>query len=598
VLTAKPLIEVCEAPRIRLFLQCPHGATSGVVESSKRYCAMSIVSLMNHGHETYAKRHRWKAARAGQSRQLGLSKSWSHSWTWVIAAVALFIALDIYSPAFNGPFVWDDRFLPFSNPLLQNQGLLSWLAGNRPLLMFSFWANYQIGAEHSSGYHLLNFLLHFATSVLIALVLARVLDRAGVQGNRRVVLSVFGGALFLLHPLQTESVSYISSRSEVLSVALYFAAYAVFLWRPDGPVRVARMIVIGLLAGSALATKEHTLTIIALMMLTDLYWNPKKLRENAVMYGLATLAGAAGGAYIFHVLQASQSAGLKVAGLTPATYYFTQCRVIWRYVRLFFVPIGQNLDTDYPVSSGILDHGAIFGLVALLASAAVAWFFRKRWPLASFGIFTFLILIAPTSSVIPITDLVAEHRMYLPFIGLVLVCLEVLRSLPMSRLVGIGAVVLVTCSVLTYRRDELWASPIAIWQDTSEKSPTKVRPRFQLGLAYYETGQCAPAAQNFAAAANVDHRPSLALLENLGVALGCSGREEDGLKVLADAERLNPNYDMTYVYRADIYLRLGDKTSAVDQYEHALALNPGNGAARASLQRVLKALPRPVSAHY
>jgi hypothetical protein len=464
--------------------------------------------------------------------------------------------------------------------------------------MFSFWANYQMGAERPSGYHLLNFLLHFTTSVLIVLVFARLLDRVGVQGSRRVVLSVFGGALFLLHPLQTESVSYISSRSEVLSVALYFAAYTIFLWRPDGPVPVARMIVIGLLAGAALATKEHTLTIVALMMLTDLYWNPKKLRENAVMYGLAGLAGTVGGTYIFGVLRASQSAGFNLAGLTPATYFFTQCRVIWRYIRLFFVPIGQNLDTDYPVSSSILDHGAIFGLLALLASAAAAWFFRKRRPLASFGIFTFLLLIAPTSSVIPIRDMVSEHRMYLPFIGLVLLCLDGLRLLPMSRLMGIVSVILVICAALTYRRNELWASPIAIWQDTSEKSPAKVRPRFQLGLAYYEMGQCAAAAQSFAAAASLDRRPSLALLENLGVALGCSGRGDDGLKVLADAERLNPKYDMTFVYRGDIYARMGDKASAADQYEHALALNPGNGAARVSLQRVLESPPRPVSSSY
>lgn len=451
--------------------------------------------------------------------------------------------------------------------------------------MFSFWANYRIGGESPLGYHMLNLLLHLATSVLIVLVLARLLDWAGVQGNRRIVLSVFGGGLFLLHPLQTESVSYISSRSEVLSVALYFAAYTVFVRRPDGPVRVARMIVIAVLAGTALATKEHTLTLFAMMMLTDLYWNPKKLRENAVMYGLAGLAGAVGGSYVFRVLHASQSAGFSLADLTPTTYFFTQCRAIWRYIRLFFVPIGQNLDTDYPVSSSILEHGAIFGLVALLALAAAAWVFRKRWPLASFGIFTFLLLIAPTSSVIPIRDVVAEHRMYLPLIGLVLLCLELLRLLSISRLVGIGAVVLVICAALNYRRNELWSLPIAIWQDTSEKSPAKVRPRFQLGLAYYEMGQCAPAAENFAAAARLD-RPSLALLVDLGVTLGCSGRGEDGLEVLANAQRLNPNYDMVYVFRGDIYTALGDKKSAADQYEHALALNPGNGAARASLQRV------------
>ena len=526
-----------------------------------------------------------RQSRRFRSHEPTLFRWWSSPWVWITAAVALLVAFDVYSPAFDGPFIWDDRFQWFANSEFQSLGLLSWMAGNRPLLMFTFWTNYQLGGEGPAGYHLLNFLLHFATSALIVLILAKLLDHAGVEGKRRIVLSVFGGALFLLHPLQTESVSYITSRSELLSGLLYFGAYTVFLWRPDGPVRIVRMIVIGLLAASALATKEHTLTLIPLMMLTDLYWNPKKLKENAVMYGLAGLAAAVGARYVFRVLETSESAGFKVAGLTPAMYFFTQCSVIWRYIRLFFVPTGQNLDTDFPMSSSILEHGAIFGLVALLALAAAAWFYRRRWPLAGFGILTFLLLIAPTSSVIPIQDVVAERRMYLPLIGLVLLCLELLRPLPISRMAGIGAVLLVVCAGLNYRRNELWSSPIAIWQDTTEKSPAKVRPRFQLALAYYEMGQCAPAAENFAAAAQLGH-PSLALLVNLGVALGCAGRGDDGLRVLAEAQRMNPNYDMTYVYRGDIYAALGDAGSAADEYEHALVLNPGNGAAQASLQRV------------
>ena len=85
-----------------------------------------------------------------------------------------------------------------------------------------------------------------------------------------------------------------------------------------------------------------------------------------------------------------------------------------------------------------MDHGAILGLAALLALVAAAWIYRKRFPLAAFGVFMFLLLLAPTSSFIPIRDVQAEHRLYLPFLGLVLVCLEVLRRLRFQQAAGIG----------------------------------------------------------------------------------------------------------------------------------------------------------------
>src|SRR5512143_4147669 len=118
-------------------------------------------------------------------------------------------------------------------------------------------------------------------------------------------------------------------------------------------------------------------------------------------------AGAWGGFAVWRVLQGAPTAGFHVAGLTPATYFFTQCRVIWTYVRLFFLPSGQNVDPDVAVSHGLLDHGAIFGLAALIALIAAAWIYRRRWPLAAFGVFMFVLLLAPTSSFIPISDVSA-----------------------------------------------------------------------------------------------------------------------------------------------------------------------------------------------
>ena len=102
-------------------------------------------------------------------------------------------------------------------------------------------------------------------------------------------------------------------------------------------------------------------------------------------------------------------------------------------MRLFVVPIGQNLDPQVDISRTILDHGAIIGLAALLAVSVLAWIYRRRFPLASYGWFVFLILLAPTSSFVPIRDPMAERRLYLPFIGLLFITVEFLRRWKTTR---------------------------------------------------------------------------------------------------------------------------------------------------------------------
>jgi hypothetical protein len=451
--------------------------------------------------------------------------------------------------------------------------------------MASYWLSYRIGDLDPTGYHVANIVLHFLTAVLVTLVCARLLLWAGVGRTRRAVAAVVGGALFLLHPLQTESVAYISSRSETLSVALYCAAYVVFLYRPPGPVGLWRGAAIGAFTAVALVTKEHTLTLPLLLVLTDLFWNPKKLRENIGMYSFMLVIGVAGGIYIAWILVNSLSAGFALAGLSPLTYFLTQCRVIWLYIGLFFYPVGQNIDTDFAVSHGLFDHATIFGLIGLLAAVGLAVRFRNRWPLASFGVLAFILLIAPTSSIIPITDVVAERRMYLPFIGLVLVCLEPLRRLAVAHAILLAVPLITISGWLTYQRNSLWGSPVALWADATTKSPRKVRPRFQLGYYYYYVGDCELAAQNFEIAAGLE-KPTAALLANWGASLTCARRPKRAVEVLTDAAALTPNFEIVHLYLGDAYSSLGDVANAVEQYKRALSINPSSVPAQEALNKL------------
>jgi protein O-mannosyl-transferase len=547
---------------------------------------------------------------------------WTEWWIWATALAGLLIVYQVYAPAINGAFVFDDLSLPFRTPEIK-QDMTSFVGRLRPLLMLSYWIDYHrtagVDGADPHTFHSTNILLHFLTSVLATLIALKLLEWAGVEKRMRTALAIFAGALFLLHPLQTESVAYVASRSELLSVLFYYAAFAVFVWRPGESMTLLRALAILLLFGAAAGTKEHTLTLPVLLILTDYFWNRGGIRKHAILYGLLGASAIAGGYYVWTIIHGANTAGFGLRDLTPVQYLLTEGRVVWIYVRMFFLPFGQNVDPDIPISHGLFDHGAIFGLAALAAVAVVAWIYRKRWPLASFGVFMFLLLIAPTSSFIPIHDVLVEYRVYLPFLGLVLICCEALRRLTFSRMIGISATALVICCILSYQRNQVWSSPLALWQDSVNKSPNKYRPRFQLARELYDENRCVDALQAYDKASRLDPLQDQVLID-WALALDCAGRPVDeavdkfrqaaaiydsahvhtqiaaeyarhkryqeALEELDVAERMDPNYDVTFFYRGGVAEALGNRAEALRFYRHALELNPQDQPARDALARV------------
>jgi hypothetical protein len=539
-------------------------------------------------------------------------------WMWLAGFGALFIVFEVYASVMHSPFLLDDLYLPYADEHPPHT-LFGWIRLQRPLLMFSYWVDYQMGGSDPHGYHITNILLHVCVSIVAMLIAARLLEWSGVTGRMRTALTIFSGALFLLHPLQTESVSYVASRSDVLSVLFYYSAFAIFLYASREPIRLLRALCIVGLFGAAAATKEHTLTLPLLILLADFYWHRGGWRSHRRLYVLLAVACAIGAVVVWKVLLSANTAGFNFKDFSPATFFFTQCRVIWIYVRMFFLPFGQNVDPDIPLSIGVLDHGAIFGLLALIAAGASAWIYRKRWPLAAFGVLVFLLLIAPTSSVVPIRDVMAERRVYLPFIGLILIALEFLRRLAFTQVVGVCASALLVMTYLTYERNEAWASPIALWEDSVAKSPLKMRPRFQLAYAQFQIGDCAAASGNFEAASHLE-TPDYRLLVDWANALDCAGNEDEAakeflqaiqlnpmqaeayvglsavygrqrkldeaLKVLDRADALDPGIAQIFINRGGVYELQGDQAGAIEQYRHALDLDKTSRAASEALRRL------------
>jgi tetratricopeptide (TPR) repeat protein len=247
-------------------------------------------------------------------------------------------------------------------------------------------------------------------------------------------------------------------------------------------------------------------------------------------------------------------------------------------------------------------------------------YFRRRFPLASYGFLAFSMILAPTSSVIPIRDPVAEHRVYLPMIGLLLVTLEFARRLKMGQAAlaaTLGGVLLVMAG-LTYQRSAVWSGAIPLWEDAVQKSPRQARAHFQLAYAYYAANRCREADERYQTVAQLE-KPDYHLLLDWAQVDDCLNRPQDALKkleeaaamektahvytqiamiyaktgktdrsfeALATAQSIDPNFDGTYVYRGQLFEAANNLPAAAEEYRRALVANPQNEQALLALERV------------
>ena len=573
------------------------------------------------------KKHRGKAetpAAAMPREQPG----WQTWQGLLLSFGALVVACLLYAPALNGPFVLDDIYQLFGRPDVGTFRLWHWVNNVRPLLNLSFYVNYEISGTDPSSYHLVNVLLHWVNSLLVFFILRRLSwSAAGTRESGWVhdFAPLAAAALFLVHPVQTESVAYVSSRSEVLSVLPAYTALLVFLTRPQPAIGWMRAAIVVVLFGAAVATKEHTAVMPAVFLLVDLFFHPEGplqgIKANWRLYGPLVVAGAYGARFVARTLRTATTAGFAVQEFSWYEYFFTQWRMFWKYLALTVFPAWLNVDPDVSISHTAFDHGAIAGGIGILALVVTAFVFRKRFPLACFGILTFIILLAPTSSVVPIRDVFAERRLYLPMIGLLCIAVEGLRRVNPRETAGLAAVagVLAIASYLTWQRAHVWSSSLALWENSVANSPNKYRPRFQYAFALYQEQRCTEAAEQYEKAAALDPTPGERLIVDLALALDCAGRtneaaqklqaatqthptgvvymnlgmiygktgrNEEALVALAEAEKLDPAFAQIYAFKGNVYFAQGKIREAAEQYRHALQLEPANQAAIHGLRTI------------
>jgi len=443
----------------------------------------------------------------------------------LLFSIGIIICLE-YANAFSGDFQFDDISTILENPHLEQWrtfvGHLDHMV--RPLLYATFLVDRSLYGNSASGYHLLNLLLHLGSGLLVY----RILTRAVAEETRHVPF--WTALLFLIHPIQTETVTYISGRASGLMAFWYLLA--LFLYIKESDDTSGHVIGRFYLAGAVLcfilsmASKEPAITFPLALLLWDVVvrrLTGASLRAAIVSRHLPFwLIIIVGGVLAWLHPRYADLAQFSLGIRSLWENLLSELHAVTYALLLFICPWKLNFDHDFPVFHSVLRWPLLLDFLVWCGLTMAAFFSVRRLPLLSFGIGWFVLQMLPTS-LIPRNDLLSERNLYLASIGFLLVVVLIgsllarwlAIALRHPRLVQAGAglialtVVFGLCAV-TYQRNALYRDPVLLWSDTVEKSPQKARPHNNLGHAYLLRDDWDRAIEEFRIAAMLDPDYALA----------------------------------------------------------------------------------------
>jgi tetratricopeptide (TPR) repeat protein len=586
----------------------------------------------------------------------------SRSYSSAHRVVLLFfviVGLVIYSNTFDAVAQYDDLGV-FAGSTIDALLQRCTFGNGRLVANLTFTFNYWLSGPSVTGYHIFNFIIHVFTAFLVYQLLSHLLSLAKSKedypghacsynlsssplpplSDRLFWPSFLGGLLFLVHPLATQAVTYITQRYTSLATLFYVASVVCYLkarivfsaeqgtrgmashrnlfYRPRHLLWYGFSILAAVLA---MYTKEMSVTLPAIILLVEFLFVERSSANmgRRILYLLPILA--TGLIIPFHylpVFKGADTASVAETILNPDkllprwaeadylsrnTYFFSQIGIIWSiYLRLLVWPLGQNIEHDFFVSNSLLHPATLTAFLGLLSLLVMAAFTIRKYRLLGFGILWFFITLSVTSSIIPNTIFVAEHRVYLPMIGLTFVIAGLYRYLRRPRIFwSIAMPIILILSVLTFVRNQVWKDDLTLWRDALEKSPAMSRPyvnyaralhglgRSEEAIALYEEVLIRPAVPY---KSDLMHR--LYALGNLGTLYAEKGMYQQALKCYEAAAQTTAPLHASNLYfnMGNLFAELKQYIEAIESYRKAVEKNSNNYRALTNLGWVLTELER------
>jgi len=477
----------------------------------------------------------------------------------------------------------------------------------RPLVILSFNLNYSISQFEVWSYHFFNIIFHIIASLLVYQLTQQIIFFLERKLNRNTFSlfswPYFTALIFALHPLSTQSVTYISSRSSILATIFYILTLNLFFKgfkrqcdEKSGQIYFLGSALLFLLGG---LTKEIIITLPAALFIFHFYFiwgkSPKKwmsLYGKWVLLLLIPILAGVG----YKKLVIGRFLAASAAKLSSSSWSLTQTSVVpFEYFRKFFFPFNLNLDVNFPVLIDWLNPNNWLGLFSLgiliiiwvrISSGLerkTYWEMEKRC--AGFGLAWIFLTLLPTSSFIPLLDTVMEHRTYLPLVGFALVAVSIFSwaylecmKISQKRVLGISAqlgmlTVLILFSLIVIDRNKVWKDEFTLWADVKHKSPSLTRPYNNLGQAYDKIGNYDQAIVEFQHALKLNPNYFFGL-NNLGNIYGKQRKYKEAIEYFKKALSQKPEYSPAHYNIARAYHLIGKKQDAVMAYRKAIQYNP------------------------
>jgi protein O-mannosyl-transferase len=445
----------------------------------------------------------------------------------------------------------------------------------------------------------------------------------------RSFIALFAALLFVAHPIQIQAVTYIVQRFTSMAAMFYLLSIVFYIKGRLSSRRAGKLASLCcslIFAVLAMKTKEIAFTLPVVIVLYEFFFFKSTLKKKLLFLlpVLLTLViipiSVMGTRKPLGELLSDLSARTRVQTNIPRwDYLMTQMRVIVTDIRLIFLPVNQNLDYDYPIFHSLTELPVILSSLFLLSlfGTAVYLFYRSRQAgklaslqackptsriptnhdspftihvsrLISFGILWFFITLSVESSVIPIADVIFEHRVYLPSVGAFMaisaaafMIVERIRSGRQARksvIYALPVLVIVLLTGATYARNAVWNNEVGLWQDVVRKSPGNCRAYNDLGYLYLEGGQTDKAIEYFRLALKI--RPYYSNAHtNLGVAYynrGWADAAIEQFKMALASEPYGPDVADDHHNLGLAYIQKGLTDAAISEFEAALKMQPNN----------------------
>jgi protein O-mannosyl-transferase len=499
----------------------------------------------------------------------------------IVVALAGLLFL-IYANGLNTPFQSDDERHIYGTPQIahvENYTNLSGI-GYRHINGLSFALNYQWGKENPFGYHLFNILIHICTTFLVFYIVRLTIAKGTTWGeDASLKIALFTTLLFGLHPIQTETVTYISGRPGGLAGLFYFFSLLLFILGSlkGGGIRRPVLYLLSLISFAlAVLGKESAITLPAMVIIYDLCFMKgpdwSSFRSRLVFYLCYPALAATAFFFSPHAFNTIEGFFHKI----NFTFGLVQLDLLKHPLKLFLFPFNLTFEYDFSTQVSWPTLLASIAIVLLCIYLSFKKFYIKSSVL-TFCVLWFPLTIAPTNSFMPRTHLFSERNMYIPLFGLCLFFAVIIYLIGFkgrekrSELIW-GTVLILfiatTFSAMVVKRNQAYASPSTLWADTFKKTPNKLSVGKTLSIHYLMEEDYSNALSPLTELLKIN--PNLYdVHQNLGIAYKNLGNLPKAEQHLKEAVRIQPGDPSSHFNLASLYGNLGRFIQAVEEYEQA-----------------------------